>query len=165
MPSATATVATPTGELRCERTLEEVHWEDGPVETWQHTDDHGHAHAYQQQAVPGEVWRKGKRRHDRTTHYPTLRLVIDRRYRCNCTGDPHWVETSHYECTQCRQAIEPAHGPGCTMIPTYEAWTLDGQPITRERGHELLQAALAERQHQAHTEVAARLGYPEEFTR
>lgn len=155
------------GELRITRVSQEVAWEDGPDESWGHTDAEGHRHKFSPELTGGQVWRKGKRRKDRPTHYPTLRLVIDFRYRCNCTGDPHWVENSHYECRVCGRRVEPGHGPGSALVPTMVTYELGGQLISQDRAVELLsqwQAVKDAAEADAEAlKVTGRLGYPAAF--
>src|SRR5262249_30090329 len=121
------------------------------------------------------VWRKGKRRKDRATHYPTLRLIIDRRWTCYeehgsglSAPEPHKVEETHYECAQCSERIEPGHGPGSKFIPVSEAAYLDGALISREQRDELLNAEWRREADRRRAEDASRvtrvLGYSESFS-
>jgi hypothetical protein len=164
-----SSVTIPEGELRFEQDADEIFWENGPIESWRHTDHHGHLHTYTEEASPGQVWRKGKRRKDRDTHYPTLRYVIDARYRCySCDpADPHWVDSWHWECLECGEQVAPAFGPGSKLIPTLRAWYLDGQPITKEQAEALLRreqaAEVARQQAAVEARVLRGLGYPPGF--
>jgi hypothetical protein len=125
---------TPDGLLVIEQTYQEVTWEDAPVETWAATDSHGHRHAFTRPARPGReqyINDRGLRRnHTVPTHYPSLYYKIDRWHACDgreglYSHDPHWaVDESHYECRQCRERIEPAHGPGSKLIPASRKATL-----------------------------------------
>jgi len=173
MTTSTIEMALPEGVLLIERTLQEITWEDAADEHWRFTDVNGHEHAFAKQSAEGEVWRKGKRRKDRLTHYPTLRLIIDRRWTCYeehgiglSAPEPHTVEETHYECRECGERIEPGHGPGSTTIPTREAAYLDGELISRERRDELLRAEWQRHGERERAETAVRvtrtLGYPPE---
>jgi hypothetical protein len=168
----TVTMMLPEGELRCEADYTTVTFEDSYYDDWKYTDRHGHQHRYAERATPGEVWRKGKRRRDRPTHFPTLREIIDSRHKCYgweglYAHEPHWVEEGHYECRQCGERIEPAHGPVSKPVLTSEAAYLNGELISRERRDELITAEMNRQDEQRRSADAAKvisgLGYPEAF--
>jgi hypothetical protein len=146
--SRIAEMVLPEGLLRIEMTLQHVTWEDGPDEWWKFTDANGHQHAYAETSLyvpirdetPRGLKRARKRRKagkapkTRPTHYPTLFLVITERHRCYgdeglYNHDPHWVETTHYECRICGLTIEPGHGPDSKLVPVSRTATLTEEMI------------------------------------
>jgi hypothetical protein len=139
----------PAGVLRIEMTTQVITWEDASDEHWSWSDAAGHLHCYVKPAQPGERWRKDRRRKDRPTHYPTLRLIVDRRWRCSGLSaygsDPHWVEDSHYECIRCGERVTPGHGPGAKSIPVSRSIYLNDELITKPVAEALLSAYWTER--------------------
>jgi hypothetical protein len=139
----TTEAALPEGLLRIETVVQEITWEDAADEGWKFTDAYGHEHAYAKtpphMPIRDDTKRgrkrarkrraAGKRPRTRPTHYPTLFLVITARHRCYgdeglYNHDPHWVETTHYECRICGLTIEPGHGPGSKLVPVSRTATL-----------------------------------------
>lgn len=94
-----------------------------PNERWTFTDSNGHFHRYNH-------------------GYPTLEPVVDESHWCDghegpWNHDPHEaIDASHYECTNCREVVEPAFDPPFTpkqilgsVDATLEGFRSDGAKV------------------------------------
>jgi hypothetical protein len=93
-----------------------------PDHLWRHTDRQGHEHYWTDDG------------------YPTLRRVDDETYWCGDCDDEH--TDSHWECAQCGERVEPGmSGPSGfrEFIPGPTSYTLNGEPISKERAEQIIQ--------------------------
>lgn len=177
--TASAEMVTSAGVVRVVQHGDLITWADGPDERWRYTDCAGHEHAYQRQAEWLDAVRprrrcEGTKTFRDSTHYPTLRYVIEREHHCDgreglYSHDQHWVtDAARYECRQCGEHIRPGRGPGSRTMPTGRETYLNGVPVTDPgRARELFALAVREAGEHAQSETAARversLGYPPGF--
>jgi hypothetical protein len=95
-----------------------------PDRTWQYTDRQGHEHRWERTLV---------------SDYPTLTEVVDEKYWCDDCDD--WHREFHMECATCGEHVEPrmvGQGAARELVPGRTSYRLNGDPISRERGQQII---------------------------
>lgn len=93
-----------------------------PDPTWRTRDANGHEHAYA----------------DQPDHYPTLKREHGETYWCGDCDDEH--QDSWLVCRLCGERVDPGTVIDTTpqWLPGPSAYLLDGMPISKEQGDELV---------------------------